>query len=157
MPNTIFVWQGFPRARELEARRHRGRSQQHRGGAKHNFCLARFPELEARRQGTSQQDRGGGGGSERFFFLILHLAGPSQQYFLPDLFAYRPRPGYEQKFKIWASRRIHFRPKAGRHSVVWGTEWYPHGARSVVVRGSGSEPWQRDKCVQCHFIPISRI
>ena len=60
MANTIFVWQGFPRARELEARRHRGRSQQRRGGAKHNFCLARFPELEARRQGTSQQDRGGG-------------------------------------------------------------------------------------------------
>ena len=68
MPNTIFVWQGFPRARELEARRHRGRSQQRRGGAKHSFCLARFPELEARRQGTSQQDRGGGVGSERFFF-----------------------------------------------------------------------------------------
>jgi hypothetical protein len=70
------------------------------------------------------------------FVSSSHLAGPSQQYFLPDLFAYRPRPGYEQKFKIWASRRIHFRPKAGRHSVVWG---------------------DRRRWGLCHFIPISRI
>jgi hypothetical protein len=77
MPNTIFVWQGFPRARELEARRHRGRSQQRRGGAKHNFCLARFPELEARRQGTSQQDRGGGGcGGRTSFFESCTLQDP---------------------------------------------------------------------------------
>ena len=49
MPNTIFVWQGFPRARELEARR----------------------------QGTSQQDRGGwGGGGRTSFFESCTLQDP---------------------------------------------------------------------------------
>jgi len=76
MPNKICVWQGFPRARELEARRHRGRSQQRRGGAKHSFCLARFPELEARRQGTSQQDRGGGRWGPNTFFESCTLRDP---------------------------------------------------------------------------------